>query len=202
MVNAYAPKSELSTPPESSGLGRAPLFGESSDAPDLGYSGVGLLCAFRSTKNFSGVLHLVQLHTPRQWVDSMGRLGVQFAAPGRLVRWAQRSCRNYRRSCRPESPNGHGPNSRGSAHFRYQRPKSPYTCCDQNDNNRPSNEAAMAIARLSCSGVRLCVPGVALRQLSSCCQERKSLRQSWKLVAALLRSFSRNGSLSQRSPDV
>jgi hypothetical protein len=44
-------------------------------------SGVRHLVLFKRVKNFSGVLHLEQLRIPRQWVDSMGRHGVQFTAP-------------------------------------------------------------------------------------------------------------------------
>ena len=60
-VNTYAPKFEAPTPPVSSELGRDPLSGKSSDAINLGYSGVGHLPQLWVGANFSGMLHLCAL---------------------------------------------------------------------------------------------------------------------------------------------
>lgn len=95
------PTLQVASPAVLSKFERDPLFGESSDAPDLACSGVGHPCRLASIKNFSGVLPLCTLRRPRQWVGSTRRYEVQFTGPGRLAQRAQRSKRICRMSFRP-----------------------------------------------------------------------------------------------------
>ena len=84
-----------------SDFGQTPSLENRTTLLILATRGWATCCSCAAVGTSAGCFPCGELRQPCQWVDSIGRNGVQFTVPGRFIRWGQRSCRNYRRSCRP-----------------------------------------------------------------------------------------------------